>query len=56
MHKCIGLHFAGIQVKAILHQLLQRFSWSVDADYEVPWDRKSLPVPKDGLPVRLRRV
>lgn len=26
VHKRIGLHFAGVQVKAILHQLLQRYS------------------------------
>lgn len=56
VHKCIGLHFAGMQVKAILHQLLYRFEWSVDPSYEVPWRRKSLPVPTDGLPIDLRRV
>ncbi|WP_111656561.1 cytochrome P450 [Isoalcanivorax indicus] len=54
-HKCIGLHFAELQVKAVLHQLVQQFEWSVDADYRMPLDMTSLPVPKDKLPVRLRR-
>lgn len=55
-HKCIGLHFADMQVKAILHQVLQQFSWQVDADYEMPIDNTSLPVPSDKLPVRLMRL
>ncbi|MFD0900790.1 cytochrome P450 [Actinomadura sediminis] len=54
-HKCIGLHFAGMQVKTILHQVLQRYRWSVPARYEWPLDTTSLPSPKDGLPVRLDR-
>ncbi|MCC4309574.1 cytochrome P450 [Alcanivorax marinus] len=52
-HKCIGLHFADMQVKAILHQILLRWRWSVPAGYEMPVDTTSLPVPKDGLPVTL---
>ncbi|TDD85036.1 cytochrome P450 [Actinomadura rubrisoli] len=55
-HKCIGLYFAGMQVKTILHQMLQRYRWSVPARYEWPLDTTSLPSPKDGLPVRLDRL
>tara|TARA_A100001391_G_scaffold44134_1_gene25712 strand:- start:5024 stop:6373 length:1350 start_codon:yes stop_codon:yes gene_type:complete len=54
-HKCIGLHFADMQVKAILHQVLLRWRWSVPEGYEMPVDTTSLPVPKDGLPVTLER-
>ena len=54
-HKCIGLHFAELQVKAVLHQLVQGFEWDVDPAYRMPLDMTSLPVPKDDLPVRLRR-
>jgi cytochrome P450 len=54
-HKCIGLHFAGMQVKSILHQVLLRYRWSVPGRYEWPLDTTSLPSPKDGLPVRLDR-
>jgi cytochrome P450 len=52
-HKCIGLHFAELQVKAILHQVVQAFQWQVPPGYEMPVDTTSLPVPADGLPVTL---
>ncbi|POM24771.1 putative cytochrome P450 120 [Actinomadura rubteroloni] len=52
-HKCIGLHFAGMQVKSIMHQWLLRYRWSVPGRYTWPLDTTSLPSPKDGLPVRL---
>jgi cytochrome P450 len=55
-HKCIGLHFAEMQVKAVLHQIVQKFQWSVDADYEMPMDRVALPVPRDGLPVKMESI
>lgn len=50
-HKCIGLHFGSLEVKAILHQVLLTHSWSLPDDYEVRWDNTSLPVPVDGLPI-----
>lgn len=55
-HKCIGLHFAEMQVKAILHQVLLNYRWHVPAGYEMPVDTTSLPVPGDGLPVKLERL
>ncbi|PNE01631.1 cytochrome P450 [Alcanivorax sp. MD8A] len=55
-HKCIGLHFAEMQVKAILHQVLLNYRWSVPDSYEMPLDTTSLPVPGDGLPVTLQRL
>jgi cytochrome P450 len=56
VHKCIGMHFGTMQVKAAMHQLLLNFRWSVPGDYEMPVDWSSLPRPKDGLPVRLDRT
>ncbi len=53
VHKCIGLHFGGMEVKAAMHQLLLGYRWSVPNDYVMPIDWSSLPRPKDGLPVRL---
>jgi len=53
VHKCIGLHFGGMEVKAIMHQLLQRYSWRVPAGYEVPVSYGTGPMPADGLPVAL---
>jgi cytochrome P450 len=55
VHKCIGLHFGGMQVKAAMHQLLLGHRWTVPHGYEMPIDWTSLPRPKDGLPVRLQR-
>ncbi|GAA2602250.1 cytochrome P450 [Actinomadura fulvescens] len=55
-HKCIGMHFAGMQVKSILHQFVQRYRWRVPARYEWPLDTTSLPSPKDGLPVKLELI
>lgn len=55
VHKCIGMHFGTYEVKTLAHELVRRFEWSVPEDYEVRWDPTALPVPKDGLPVTLRR-
>lgn len=55
-HMCIGLHFAEMQVKAILHQVVTRYRWSVPKNYQMPLDLTSLPSPADKLPVKLERV
>ncbi|MGH8454782.1 MAG: cytochrome P450, partial [Nevskiales bacterium] len=55
-HKCIGLHFGEMEVKAVLHQLLLRYRWSVPEGYVMKQDFTSLPIPKDRLPVRLDRI
>jgi cytochrome P450 len=54
VHKCIGMHFGGMEVKAILHQLLLRNTWSVAPGYEPPMTFGTGPLPADGLPVQLR--
>ncbi len=54
-HKCIGMHFGTLEVKAILHEMLREFTWSLDDGYRVRWDNTSLPVPVDGLPITLCR-
>lgn len=51
-HKCIGMHFGILEVKAILHEILRTHRWTVADDYQVRWDNTSLPVPVDGLPVQ----
>ncbi|MDP9142866.1 MAG: cytochrome P450 [Pseudomonadota bacterium] len=55
-HKCIGLHFGEMEVKAILHQMLLRFRWSVPENYVIKQDFTSLPIPKDRLPVTLEKL
>jgi cytochrome P450 len=54
VHHCIGMHFATVVVNAVMTQLLQRYEWSVEPGYEVPWNRRGVPSPADGLPIRLR--
>ncbi|WP_293391994.1 cytochrome P450, partial [Nevskia sp.] len=55
-HKCLGLHFGTMEVKAILHQLLLRYRITVVDGYVMPQDFTSLPIPKDRLPVRLEAL
>jgi cytochrome P450 len=55
VHKCIGLHFGGMEVKAILHQMLLRYAWSVPDHYQPPIGMGTGPMPADGLPIRLTR-
>ncbi|CAM3589548.1 cytochrome P450 [Smaragdicoccus niigatensis] len=55
-HKCIGLYFGGMTVKAIMHQMLLKYRWSVPANYEPPLEWGTGPVPSDGLPIRLETV
>lgn len=54
VHKCIGMHFGGMEVKAILHQLLLAHEWTVPAGYAPPLDYATGPFPADGLPITLR--
>jgi cytochrome P450 len=56
VHKCIGLYFGGMEVKAILHRLLRSYRWSVDPGYVAPLDNHSLPFPEDGQPINLIRT
>jgi len=56
VHKCIGMHFGGMEVKAILHQLLLRYSWRVPDGYEPVIDYGTGPQPGDGLPIELRAL
>ena len=55
VHKCIGMYFAGLEVKAIMHRLLREYHWTIDPGYVPPLDHHSLPFPKDGQPITLIR-
>ncbi len=54
VHKCIGMHFGSMEVKAIMHQLLLRNSWRIPPGYEPVFDYGTGPFPGDGLPIELR--
>ena len=53
VHKCIGLYFGGMQVKAIMYHLLRTFEWHVPTDYVPPMEYGTGLHPSDGMPVRL---
>jgi cytochrome P450 len=56
VHKCIGMYFGGMEIKAAMHQLLQRYRLTTEPGYRMPIDWVSLPRPKDGLPIHLHRL
>lgn len=50
-HLCIGFRFAEVQIKAIMHQMVQRYRWSVPEGYEMPVQQAPISKPLDGLPM-----
>ena len=55
-HKCLGMHFAAMQVKAFTFQLLRRYRLVMDDAREPDWQRIPIPKPKNGLPIRLEAL
>ena len=55
-HLCIGQHFADMEVKSVMHQVLRRFRFSVPAGYRMPYQLVPIAKPKDGLPITLQRL
>ncbi len=52
-HMCLGLHFAEMQVKAVLLSLLRQMSWSVPSGYEAAYAYAPIAKPRDGLPITI---
>ncbi len=55
-HLCIGYRFAETQIRAIMHQLVLRYRWSIPEGYEMPVLEAPISKPLDGLPIRLERI
>ena len=57
-HMCLGLHFAYMQIKILMHAILtqNRVVLSGGPDYEPKWQVFPIPQPKDGLPMRLEAL
>jgi cytochrome P450 len=50
-HMCIGLHFAIMQIKLVMFEMLRNYRWSVPDGYEMPVQQSPISKPHDGLPV-----
>jgi hypothetical protein len=55
-HYCLGFSFAEMQVKLVMHQLLQRYRWCLPAGYQVKFVQIPIQHPQDGLPVQLEAL
>ena len=53
---CLGLHFAYMQVKILLAQLLQRYRIEAGEGYSPDWQPWPIPQPKDGLKVTFAKL
>ena len=56
VHKCIGLYFAQMEIKTLMHNFLRNYEWSVADDYEWKVDRRTLGDPMGGLPAVVTRL
>jgi cytochrome P450 len=52
-HMCLGLHFAYMQIKILMHHLLTTKRISIEPGYSPQWQQWPMPKPKDGLTVTL---
>ena len=55
-HLCIGQHFADMEVKSVMHQVLRRFRFTVPEGYRMPYQLVPIAKPRDGLPIHLQRL
>ncbi len=53
---CLGFRFAELQVKAVIHQLVQRFRIRVHDGYVMPVQQAPISKPRDGLPILLEAI
>ena len=54
-HMCIGLHFANMQIKLVLSEMLKNYRWQIPDGYEMPVQQSPISKPRDDLPVTLIR-
>lgn len=55
-HMCLGLHFAYMQVKILMAQVLTRYSIEIAPGYAPEWKAWPIPQPKDGLKVTFKSL
>ncbi|MCP2275785.1 cytochrome P450 [Nocardia amikacinitolerans] len=54
-HKCIGMHFGTFEVKTLISAMVRDYEWEIPDDYRMPWGFTTIPFPRDGAPMLLRR-
>jgi cytochrome P450 len=55
-HKCIGMHFAMMNVKCFMQQFMQKYRFETPPGYD-PWMQiVPMPRPGDMLPLKLTRI
>ena len=52
-HMCLGLHFATMQIRILIAQLLSRYRIELEEGSGKDWQAWPIPRPKDGLPLRM---
>ncbi len=55
-HMCLGLHFAYMQIKLLMAQVLTRYQIELEPGYTPQWQPWPIPKPKDGLKVTFTPV
>jgi cytochrome P450 len=53
-HMCLGLHFAYMQIKILMWHILRNGTIELPAGSGDKWQAWPIPLPKDGLPFKLR--
>ncbi|MFT4713393.1 MAG: cytochrome P450 [Candidatus Azotimanducaceae bacterium] len=54
-HMCIGLHFANMQIKLVLFEMLKQYKWEIEPGYEMPVQQSPISKPRDDLPIRITK-
>jgi cytochrome P450 len=55
-HMCLGLHFAYMQIKILMWHMLRDGRIDLPKGSGAAWQAWPIPLPKDGLPVRLDTI
>jgi len=55
-HKCIGMHFALLNLRIFIFQTLKKYSIEIEDDYEPYFQSFPMPMPSDGLKVKLKKI
>ncbi|WP_406568424.1 cytochrome P450 [Alterisphingorhabdus coralli] len=55
-HMCLGLHFAYMQIKILMHEILTTNRIVTEPGYDPDFQYWPIPQPRDGLKVRLERL